>query len=188
MRRKDREMDEKFAIDVIDNSAFGVMGLVSDGVPYTVVLSIVRVDDRLYFHSATSGKKVDLIAQNEVVSVSFVSKAKVPSLFSREEIIDLVNEGDFRAIGSKVYTTEYESAHVMGRISMVTDAVEKSDALIAICKKYTPEVYDLAAPFISNSNHRTLVFRIDIDEIHGKRKAFNTSGEELKWGADDDRS
>lgn len=188
MRRKDREMNDEFALNVIDNSDFGVLGLVADGIPYTVVLSIVRLDDRLYFHSATSGKKVDLIAQNEIVSVSFVSKVNVPSLFNRDDIIDLVNNGDFRTVGSKVFTTEYESAHVMGRISKVTDSKEKSDALIAICKKYTPEFYDLAEPFIKNSDHRTFVFRIDIDEIHGKRKAFNSSGEELKWGADYDKS
>lgn len=188
MRRKDREMNEEFALNVIDKSDFGVMGLISGGVPYTVVLSIVRIDDNLYFHSATSGKKVDLIEQNEIVSVSFVSKVEVPSLFSREEIIDLVNNGDFRTVGSKVFTTEYESAHVTGKISKVSDPKEKSDALIAICKKYTPEVYDLAEPFIKNSDHRTSVYKIKINEIHGKRKAFNESGEELKWGAEDDRS
>ncbi len=188
MRRKDREMNREFALEVIDKSEYGVLGMIDSGRPYTVVLSIIRDSDTLYFHSAKSGKKVDLFSENDYVSVSFISHVKVPNLFTVEQIQSMINSGDFASIGSKVFTTEFKSAHVKGRISEVTNVEEKTNALINICKKYTPDFVELALPFIENSYNRTAVYKIDIEEIHGKRKAFDSMGEELKWGRNEDES
>ena len=56
MRRKDREMDKDFGLEVIDKSKYGVISLVdNNNMPYSVPLSIVRDGDMLYFHSATVG-------------------------------------------------------------------------------------------------------------------------------------
>lgn len=188
MRRKDREMNLEFALEVIDKSEYGVLGMIDSGSPYTVILSIIRDGDSLYFHSAKSGKKVDLFSENDYVSVSFVSYVKVPSLFTHDEIESMIEAGDFASVGSKVFTTEFKSTHVMGKLSEVTDQDEKTNALINICKKYTPEFVEQALPFIKNSYNRTAVYKIDIEEIHGKRKAFDSSGEELKWGKKEDET
>lgn len=182
MRRRDREMNEDFALDVIDNSEFGVLGICKDGEVYTIPLSIVRKENNLYFHSALEGKKVDMIVDGGDVSVSFISKVKVPSILSREEIIQKIDEKKFSEIGSKVFTTEFESAHVKGKIYKLTEASEIIDALILISEKYTPEFTDLAMEFINNSLQRTGVYRISIEEIKGKRKKFDKSGNEMKFG------
>jgi len=71
MRRKDREMDQDFACDVIDRSQFGVLACVTpDGKPYAVPLSIARNGNRLFFHSATAGSKVDYLPDGQEVASS----------------------------------------------------------------------------------------------------------------------
>ncbi|MDO5725663.1 MAG: pyridoxamine 5'-phosphate oxidase family protein [Tissierellia bacterium] len=183
MRRKDREMDREYALDIVDRSDYGVLAIAENNIPYTVILSIVRVGDYLYFHSATGGKKVELLKDGSIVSLSFACDVKVPELISREKIEEMVSKGQVATLGSRVYTTEFGSAHIMGRVKKIEDEEEKIMALIELCKKYTPKVYDLANDFIQMSINRTNVYRISIDEISGKRKAFNEAGEELKWGA-----
>lgn len=180
MRRKDREMDRDFALEVIDNSDFGVMGICGDE-PYTLPLSIVRKGNVLYFHSAPAGRKVDLIKDGDTVSVTFVSYHHIPELFKREEVEEFIKLEKYSQVGSKVYTTEFKSAHVIGEIYRVFDEEEMREALILIAEKYTPEISDLAIGFIENSFHRTAVYKIEIKDIKGKRKKFNKAGEELKF-------
>ena len=56
MRRKDREMNAEFGLEVIDRAEFGVLSLVDpQGEVYSVPLSIARDGSQLYFHSARSG-------------------------------------------------------------------------------------------------------------------------------------
>ncbi len=182
MRRKDREMGEDFALEVIDNSEFGVLGVAKGEEIYTVPLSLVRKGDVLYFHSAPDGRKVTMFEDGKEVSISFVSKVKVPKIFSREEIIKKIHEKKFGEIGSKVFTTEFESAHVKGHIYKVEDEGEIIEGLILISNKYTPEFTDLAMEFIKKSLTRTNVYKILIKEIKGKRKKFDKSGNEMKFG------
>ncbi|MDO5717458.1 MAG: pyridoxamine 5'-phosphate oxidase family protein [Tissierellia bacterium] len=182
MRRKDREMDRDFALDIIDKSEYGVLGIVDGDTPYTVPLSIVRDEDKLYFHSAIAGKKVELLKDGCHVSISFAISVNVPNLFTREEIENMIEKGEFASMGSKVFTTEFKSAHIIGRCKKVEDKSKKISALMLICKKYTPDIYDLAYKFIEKSLNRTNVYEIDIEEIKGKRKAFGPDRNELKWG------
>ena len=51
MRRKDREMPKEFALQVVDKCQYATLSMISDGKPYCVPLSIVRIDDFVYFHS-----------------------------------------------------------------------------------------------------------------------------------------
>ena len=181
MRRKDRQMDEAFALSVIDKSEFGVLGICKDSV-YTMPLSIVRDGKTLYFHSAPEGRKIEMLADGSEVSVSFISRVNVPSVLTREEILQKIEAKKFAEIGSKVFTTEFESAHVEGKVFQVKDEGEMVKALMLIAKKYTPELADLAEEFIKNSLPRTKVYKILIDEIKGKRKQFDEFGEEMKFG------
>jgi len=127
MRRKDREMDPEFARDVIDHSQYGVLACVTpDGKPYAIPLSIARAGDRLFFHSASAGSKVDYLPDGQEVALTFVSHAQVPELFSSEELRDMLSEpGAASILGSKVFTMEFASACVQGRVYELTDPAEK---------------------------------------------------------------
>lgn len=185
MRRKDREMDANFAHEVIDRSPYGVLACVTaEGKPYAIPLSIARDGDRLLFHSATSGSKVDYLPDGQEVALTFVSYVKVPELFSPEELDKVLNEpGAAASLGSKVFTTEFESACVQGRIYEMTDPEEKMAGLRCICEKFTPDkmaYFELAA---NNALKITKVYQIQIESLTGKRKRFDAQGNELKWQA-----
>ena len=182
MRRKDREMDQDFAREVIDRSQYGVLACVTpDGKPYAIPLSIARAGDKLFFHSATSGSKVAYLPDGQEVALTFVSHVQVPELFSQEELAKMANEpGAAARLGSKVFTTEFESACVQGKIYELTDPTEKLLGLRSICEKFTPDkmaFFELAA---SSALKITKVYEIRIESLTGKRKRFDAQGNELK--------
>ena len=185
MRRKDREMDQNFAREVIDRSQYGVLACVTPGgKPYAIPLSIARDGDRLFFHSATSGSKVDFLPDGQEVALTFVSHVQVPDLFSPEELAEMANEPAAASkLGSKVFTTEFESACVQGKIYELTDSADKLLGLRCICEKFTPDkmaLFELAA---NNALKITNVYEIRIESLTGKRKRFDAQGNELKGQA-----
>jgi nitroimidazol reductase NimA-like FMN-containing flavoprotein (pyridoxamine 5'-phosphate oxidase superfamily) len=185
MRRKDREMDKEFAMHIIDNSRYGVISMidVENNQPYGVPLSIVRDENNLYFHSAMDGRKVKILAKNPNVSIAFIGKVKVPENYTKEELDEIVkDESKSVLLISRVFTTEYESAVVNGKVELVEDEEERIKAMKFICKKYAEtkmEYFDMA---IKAGLKRTNIYRVEIEEISSKRKKYDMNGEEMKWG------
>ncbi len=181
MRRKDREMDPDFAREVIDCSDYGVLACITpDGKPYAIPLSIARDGDRLVFHSATSGSKVDYLQDGQEVSLTFVSHVQVPELFSPEELAQMAAEtGAASRLGSKVFTTEFESACVQGRAYEVKDPAEKILGLRCICEKFTPDKMAFFDQTARDALKITKVYEIRMESLTGKRKRFDAQGNEL---------
>lgn len=181
MRRKDREMDRNFALDVIDRADYGSLALVENGQPYVIPLSFARYNDFLYFHSATSGRKVELLNKLPYVSISFVGKVEVPDLYSDRELSDIKDKKGIKSIVSRIFTTEYESAIVSGRVIELEDKNEKIKGLRHICQKYTPDKMEYFLDAVDSDLKNVNVYFVKIDEITGKRKKYDRSGEEMKW-------
>lgn len=183
MRRKDREMGQEFALQIIDNSDYGVLSVIdTDGDPYAFPLSLVRKDNYLYFHSAQGGKKVETFETNYKVIVVFVGRTNIPELFSVEELDSfLIDENKGSTLASKVFTTEYESAIVYGNVTLVDNEQEAIEALRLLCEKYTPtkmKYFDIA---VKSGLSRTNIYRINIESATAKRKRYDSHGEEMKW-------
>lgn len=184
MRRKDREMNKEFAFEIIDKSAYGIVSMVArDSQPYAIPLSIVREKETLYFHSAKEGKKVDIFVSAPNVVITFVGQVKVPDIFSLEELEIMATDGQkAKLLINHTFTTEYESAIVSGKIKLVDNEVEKTQALRLICEKYTPDKMAYFPLAIEASLNRTNVYKVLINEFSAKRKKYDTNGEEMKWG------
>ncbi len=162
MRRKDREMDEAFALYVADKCEYAVMAMIDpDGAPYCVPLTIAREGENLYFHSAMEGYKLDCIRKDPRVCIACV--------------------GDTKRAADK-FTTEFESAIIRGRASEVTERDEKIHALRLICERHTPANMADFDNAIERSLARTAVWRVVIGSITGKRKKYGSDGKELKFG------
>ena len=148
MRRSDREMSAEFALRVLETAEYATLSTVgADGQPYGVPLSQVLLDGAVYFHCAAEGHKLENIAAQPLVCVSAVSRTKlVPEKF----------------------TTEYDSAIAFGRCEIVTDADEKTRALLAICEKYAPQDMQKAAGMIARSLGETCVCRVTLGSVTGK--------------------
>lgn len=182
MRRKDREMNEDFALQVIDRAGFGVISVVDENTAYGIPISISRIGKKLYFHSAKAGKKVDLFSKNPKVHVSFVGENHVPTVFDRKKVEDISkNPEKFSELTGKLFTLEFESAMVLGNIQKIENDEEKINALRSICEKFTPEWMEYFNLAIKNSLDYTDVYVIEIEKLTAKRKKFDEFGEELKW-------
>lgn len=162
MRRSDREMPAEFALGVADKCEYAVMSMVDPkGEPYCVPLSIARSGDKIYFHSAKDGFKLDCLRKNPSVCIACV--------------------GDTKRAADK-FTTEFESAIIRGVCTEVTRDAEKTEALRLICEKHTPSNMADFDNAIARSLARTAVFAVTIESITGKRKKFGPDGKELKFG------
>lgn len=150
MRRIDREKDREFAIGVLNKCEYATLATVNpDNTPYCIPISYVLYNGDIYFHCAVDGKKIDNIKLNSNVCISCVGSTK------------LIPEQ---------YSTEYESAVVMGKCTEITDTDNKIDALKALCEKYAPSNMVMFNSEIERSLSRTSVYRITIDYITGKAK------------------
>ena len=173
VRRKDREVDLDQAYEIIDKSDFGVMSMSGQkGIPYGVPLSFARKGRILYFHAALDGRKAELIRENPSVSITFVSKNKVPELFSNQELDEVVKKDKNvgHLLGSKVFTTEFESAVISGKAVLLGEDEDRIAGLRIICEKYTPDKMKYFQYAVDASLKVTAVYKIEIEEISGKMK------------------
>ncbi len=150
MRRKDRERDRQFALEVIDRCEYGTAAFAGEGgAPYCIPLSMVRVGEELYFHCAMEGHKLDLLRADPRVCVSFVGSNQA---------------------AEHEFTTYFQSAVAVGRAYEVTEESAKLAALRALCQKLTPANMDRFDEAAARSLARTAVWGIHMEEITGKEK------------------
>ena len=148
MRRKEREKDAVFALEVLRDCEYATLATVNgDGMPYCVPLSPVVIDNLIYFHCAVEGKKLDNIKNNNAVCISGVRYAK----YSLERM-----------------TVEYESAVASGTCEIVIDEAEKIIVLKAICEKYAKGSAENFDAMIARSLAKVCVCRVEIGQITGK--------------------
>lgn len=168
MRRKDREMDAAFALEVFDRAPYITVSFTRpDGRPYGVPLSMARTDEKtFYFHGAMEGEKMDCIAHCPIVALSAVTRC-APTVGPKDNS----------------FTLEFKSAMAVGKAEIVTDKEEKVEALRAICQRFLPRHMDAFEQALAESLDVTAVVRITLTEPPtGKRKQYDRHGEEMKWG------
>lgn len=147
MRRKDKAMAIDDVKSLLVNSEVGVLGTTSvNGFPYLTPLNYVFYKEKIYFHSAMKGGKIDNIEKDSKVSFCVVSDVKL----LREE-----------------FDTDYKSVILFGKAHEVLDD-EKSDALKAFIDKYSPGFEDKGVEYKTKFEKVTRVFAIDIEHITGK--------------------
>lgn len=152
MRRKDREITDRAEIDAILHAAkFMHLALADDNVPFLVPLFYAYDGRVLYFHSARSGTKIEILKRNNRVCfcVSLV-----------EEVLDNEVACDFEV--------KHRTAIGTGRAAFVEDAEEKRRALDAIVARFTTKKFAYPAANFAV----TTVVRIEIDSLKGKKHGF----------------
>lgn len=150
MRRKDREMDREFALAVTDKCEYATLAMAAkEGEPYCIPVTIARDGEKIYFHCAKVGTKVDMMRENPRVCMTCV--------------------GDTRRVPEE-FTTKFESAVIRGRASEVTDDETKIHALRLICQRHAAAGMDGFDDAIKRSLGRTAIWQIDIEDITGKCK------------------
>lgn len=168
MRKASREMDSRWALEVMRKAPYITVSFVrEDGTAYGVPLSLACTDDSTwYFHCATEGDKLDAIAVHPEVCLSAVTKC-APTVGPKD--------------GS--FTLQYRSAIAFGKAEIVRDETEKIAALRAISTRFLPNHMDTFDDAVKRSLHRTAVVRITLlQPPTGKRKQYDKNGDEMKYG------
>lgn len=149
MRRNDRRRYEEFAFDVIERADYVVLAMTDeDGLPYCVPVSLVRIDDKLYFHSAYEGKKCRSMLKNPKVCITAATDVR-PAPF----------------------TTFYSSAVVRGNAALVDDDNLKITVLKALSERFSPDAMDGFDEAVASSLKRTAIWSVEIESITGKQKS-----------------
>ena len=152
MRRKDKEVASYTEVEeLLSNALVGRLGTCFNNIPYITPVNFVYDKNRIYFHSAHEGRKIENIKHNQQVC------------FETDEMISII-PGMRMPCGSR---TKYKSVIVFGDIRVVIDIDEKTIALNKLIEKYAPEAPRL--PNSSDAAERTNVLVIDVKEITAKQ-------------------
>jgi uncharacterized protein len=149
MRRQDRKLHDSEALAILQKGEFGILSMSTlNNEGYGIPLNFVLVKNKIYFHCAMEGSKLDIIKKNNAVSFCVVGHTEViPSKFG----------------------TIYESAIVSGTASEV-DGAEKQEALMQIIEKYSGNYVQEGKEYIQKMYDRVKVIRLSIESITGKAR------------------
>ena len=147
--KEDNQLPQDQALEILEKAPYGVLALEGDNhYPYAVPINYAFADNRIYFHGATEGHKVDAAKRNEKVSFCAVTKA------------DIVPDA---------YNCLFLSAIAFGKIRIIEDAEEKQKALQLMVNKYSKGFEEGGKAYIKSSWDEVLTFVIELEHITGKK-------------------
>ncbi len=149
MRRKDREIDDVEARQILKFGEYGVLSTIGpDGSPYGVPISYAFHDEVIYFHSAPEGRKIEHLNAVPHASFCVVGATEVqPEMFS----------------------TRYESAIASGEVRELVGE-EKQTALAFLIQKYSPDFIPQGMEYIAEAQGSTRAFALQVRHLSGKRR------------------
>ncbi|MGN0701814.1 MAG: pyridoxamine 5'-phosphate oxidase family protein [Lentihominibacter sp.] len=150
MRRGGQEMSRQRTIEVFTKATSGVLAVLGDDdYPYAVPLSFVYSDDKIYFHCAKEGHKLDAMRKWDKVSFCVIDQDQV--------------------VGEE-FTTYFRSAIAFGRVRELEHFGEEFlEAHKRLSLKYWPEATrEKIDEDLKKEGMPMLVFAIDIEHMTGK--------------------
>lgn len=149
MRRSAQALGVDACREVLSRGTSGVLALLGDGGwPYAVPMSYAFDGEKLYFHCAREGHKLDAIRREARASFCVVD---------RDEVVP------------EEYTTYFRSVIVFGRVRILEDEAQMRAAIELLARRYFPQ--DSA-----ENRHRAIerewaglcMLEMDIEHMSGK--------------------
>ena len=148
MRRKNQLLEHKEAIKILETSTSGALSLLGDnGYPYGVPLSFVYYDNKIYFHCAKEGHKLDAIKNCNKASFCIIEKDNV---------------------SPKEFTTHFRSIIAFGKVRIIEDEIEMLKYIKILGKKYAPNDDKGLEDEIKKDFLRMKMIEFDIEHLTGK--------------------
>lgn len=151
VRRKDKEItDPEEMKHILRSTKYVTIALSMNNEPYLVTLSHGYDEDRncIYFHSAREGKKIDYIrANNRVWGQAFIDQG--------------YKHGECNQL--------YRSVHFKGKITFIENIEEKMSAMQCMMKQLEKDPDVMIAKLKPERLQNTLIGRIDIEYMSGKK-------------------
>lgn len=147
MRRFKQEISEQECIDTLKEQPRGVLAVYGeDGYPYAFPMDYIYMNEKLYFHCAKEGHKLDAIAADNRVSFC------------------VMDEG-FRKDGD--WALNIRSIVIFGRVKRIDDADETLKVVRQLGLKYYPTVESVEEE-IRKAIARVQILELSIDHMTGK--------------------
>ena len=119
MRRKNQMLSQEESIAVLQKETSGTLAVLGDnGYPYAVPLSYVYYDNKIYFHGAKVGHKIDAIQKHNKVSFCVIDQ---------DDVI------------SEEFTTYFKSVIAFGTARIIEDDTEKRSAIEKLTAKFSSD-------------------------------------------------
>ena len=148
IRKIKKKLPESEAVRMLGQLSYCTLALQGDdGYTYSVPVSFVYADGKIFFHSATEGKKCDSILKNDKISFSAVEK-------------DDIKPAEF--------TTHYKSVMGFGEIKLLEKREEIQHAMELILKKYSPDYIKEGKDYIERAWGHFNTYVIDIHHMTAK--------------------
>lgn len=149
MRRKNQLLSEEESIEILKRGTSGVLALFGeDGYPYALPISYCYDGEKLYFHCAKTGHKLDAIRNCDKASFCVIDK---------DEVVP------------EKYTTYYRSVIVFGTIRAIENEQELQAALQKLAVKYRPNsTEENHAQVIGASPSNVCVLELSVEHMTGK--------------------
>ncbi|MCM1066489.1 MAG: pyridoxamine 5'-phosphate oxidase family protein [Muribaculaceae bacterium] len=149
MRRFRQQLSEENCIEILRSATAGVLALCGhDMHPYGVPLSHVYADGKLYFHSALTGHKVDLLSQNPMACFTVIAQDD---------------------IHPETYTTYFKSVIAFGTIRIIDDEAEKIRAIELLGRRCNPDDDEGLKKEIARNYSRCMMLELTIERLSGKQ-------------------
>ncbi len=161
LRRKKQLLPEEMTFKILKEHTHGILGVIGDdGYPYTVPVSHMYANGKIYFHGAKSGHKLDAIKKNPKVSFTVVDRDDVKP----EE-----------------FTTYFRSVIAFGTARIITGSEEIFKVMDLIDEKFASAFKEKGREQIAKEMSALAVVEIEIEHITGKEamklvKLRETSG------------
>ncbi len=149
MRRFKQELTQEEAILILNNNTVGVLALLGDeGYPYSVPLSYVLIDNKVYFHTAKSGHKIDAIKNCDKASFCVI---------------------DQNEIVPEEYTTYFRSAIAFGKVRLLETPEEIQPVIEKLAIKYHPTDNEENRNKMINRDIKQMgMIELEIEHLSGK--------------------
>jgi hypothetical protein len=152
MQRKDREITDREAMEVILTSAVVCrIGLADGSEPYVVPVCFAYRDNAIYFHSALGGKKMEMLRKNPRCCVEVDHST-----------------GPIRDENPCTWAMRYRSVICTGTAKILTVYEEKREAMNAILRHYGSPDH----PFTEKELEKVCLVRITLDGMTAKQHGY----------------
>ncbi len=119
MRRKNQILSQEESIAILQNGTTGTLAVLGDDdYPYAVPINYFYEDNKIYFHGAKAGHKIDAIKKHNKVSFCVVAQD------------DIITEK---------FTTYFKSVIAFGTARIIEDDAEKRNAIEKLTVKFTQD-------------------------------------------------
>lgn len=158
VRLKDLECnDEKKINKFLEAAKTGFLGLTDGMMPYVIPLNFVWMNESIYFHGASEGRKITCMEKNSNVC------------FTVSENLGTMTH----PVPAKT-DTAYMSVIIFGKAEKVVSLDESVEAMQLMLNKYVPGYYDTPLSsthlekYRSSLGSKTAVFKIKAEHVSSK--------------------